>query len=82
MDKPKTSISWKTSDRRAKQNEISDLRILVIPIWCTFDLVMFKVIFGSLFLHLGFFVMGPNDKRYEKKLLHGYKSKPVRKLSM
>ncbi len=47
VEKPKSSIIWKTSDRRAKRSEIWHSQVLTIPIWCTFDLVAFNVILGS-----------------------------------
>ncbi len=47
MEKSKTSIIWKTSDRRAKRSEIWDLRVVVQHIWGTFGLLAFKVILGS-----------------------------------
>ncbi len=58
MEESKTSINWKTSDRRATWSEIWDLRVVVQHIWGTFGLVAFKVIlrsFGalSIFRNLG-----------------------------
>ncbi len=58
MEKSKTSIIWKTSDRRAKRSEIWDSRVVVQYIWGIFGLVAFKVIlrsFGalSMFRNLG-----------------------------
>ncbi len=38
---------WKITGRRAERSEIWDSGILVMHIWCNFDLVVFKVIFGS-----------------------------------
>ncbi len=37
----------KTAGRRAKRSEIWDSGTLLTHMWCTFDLVMFKVILGS-----------------------------------
>ncbi len=47
MEKPKTSIVWKTSDRREKRSEIWDSWVLVEYILHTFDIVTPKVILGS-----------------------------------
>ncbi len=57
-EKPKTSVIWKISNHRAKRSEIWDSQLLVEYIWHTFDLVLFKVIWGSfggfsIFCHLG-----------------------------
>ncbi len=43
----KNSIIWTMSDRRAKLSGIWNLQVLIVHIWCTFDLVAFKVILGS-----------------------------------
>ena len=47
MDKSKTSFIWKTSDRRAKENEIWDSWVLVQHIRGTFGLLAFKFILRS-----------------------------------
>ena len=47
MEKSKTSIIWKKSDRRAKRSEIWDSRVVVQHIWGAFGLVAFKVILRS-----------------------------------
>ncbi len=49
LKKPETSIVWKTRDRRTKQEEIWDSRVVVQLIWSTFDLevVPFNFILGS-----------------------------------
>ncbi len=51
MVESKISIIWKTSNRRAK---ICDSRVVVEPIWGTFCLVAFKVMWGHS-LHLTMF---------------------------
>ena len=61
MEKSKTSITWKTSNRRANLSEIWDSRVVVQHIWGTFGLVAFKVIlrsFGalSIFRNLGLMI--------------------------
>ena len=66
MEKPKTSIMWKTSDHRAKRSEIWDSRTVYQHIWGTFGLVAFKVILGSFGALSIFHNLGPNDKREEK----------------
>ncbi len=43
----KMAYNLTTAGFRAKQSEIWDLGALVAHIWGTFDLVRFKVIFGS-----------------------------------
>ncbi len=47
MEKSKTSIIWKKSDRRAKRSEIWDSWVVVQHIRGTFDTLAFKVILGS-----------------------------------
>ncbi len=47
MEKSKTSIIWKTSDRRAKWSELWDSWVVVQHIRGTFGLLAFKVILGS-----------------------------------
>ncbi len=47
MGKPKTSIIWKTSDRRAKWNEIWTSWVSVHSTQGTFDTSVIKVILGS-----------------------------------
>ncbi len=47
MGKSKTSIIWKTSDRRAKQSEIWDSWIVVQHIKDTFGFLAFKIILSS-----------------------------------
>ena len=59
--KKNPSIICKTSDRRAKRNEMWDSRVVVQHIWGTFSLVAFKVIlrsFGrlSMFRNLGLMI--------------------------
>ncbi len=47
MEKSKTSIIWKTSDRRATRSEIWDSWVLYTTYKGTFGLLAFKVILGS-----------------------------------
>ncbi len=63
MGNPKSSIIWKTSDRREKRSEIWDSRVLVACIWYTFDLETVKVILGSFDAICDFSQFGPKDKR-------------------
>ncbi len=48
MEKSKTSIIWKTSDCRAKQNEIWDSWLTIQDIRGSFAHLVFKVILRSL----------------------------------
>ncbi len=48
MGKPKTSIIWKTSDRREKRGEICAAGVSIQCTQVTFDTSMIKVILGSL----------------------------------
>ena len=57
MEKSKTSITWKTSDHRAKQSEIWYSQVVVQHIRGTFSLVAFKLILGHS-VHFQFFVTG------------------------
>ena len=45
--KSKTSIIWKTSDRRAKPSEIWGSWVVLHHVWGTFGLVALKFILGS-----------------------------------
>ncbi len=45
IEKSKTSIIWKTSERRAKRSEIWE--VVVQHIWGTFDLLAFNCTLGS-----------------------------------
>ena len=61
MEKSKTSVIWKTSDRRAKRSEIWDSWVVIQHIRGTFGLLAFKVIlrsFGALaiFRNLGLMI--------------------------
>ena len=47
MGKPKTSIVWKTSDRRAKESEIGASRVSLQYVKVTFDSKVLEVILGS-----------------------------------
>ena len=47
MEKSKTSVIWKTSDRRAKRSEIWDSWVVIQHIRGTFGLLAFKVILRS-----------------------------------
>ena len=47
MKKQKTSIIWKTSDRRAKRSESWDSWVVIEHIRGTFGLLAFRVILGS-----------------------------------
>ncbi len=47
MGKPKTSIIWKTRDRRAKQTEIWASGVSIQCTQGTFDTEVVKVILGS-----------------------------------
>ncbi len=47
MGNYKKCYIMETAGRRAKRNKIWDLGTLVTHMWCTFDLVVFKVILRS-----------------------------------
>ena len=47
MGKPKTSIIWKTSDRRAKRSEVWTSGVSVQCTQGTFDNSVIKVVLGS-----------------------------------
>ncbi len=47
MEKPKTSIIWKTNDRRAKRGEIWVSRVVLQHVKGTFGRVPFNVILGA-----------------------------------
>ncbi len=71
MEKSKTSIIWKTSDRRAKRSEIWDSWVVIQNIRRTFGLLAFKVnlrSFGALviFRNLGLLI---RDRRIHFKWL-------------
>ena len=81
MEKSKTSVVGKTSDRRATLSEIWDERVVFSYIWGTFGLLTYKVILRS-FGALAIFPKNTTSPQ-KKKNYFFYKSQPkFIKLSM